>query len=188
MPNLRLPVELTAGIDSLPGTIRIGSSAPDVTLVEFSDFNCPFCRKASVDLHEIVTSDSDLRIVFANNPILSPMSAQAAKVALAVFSLEGAPTAYELRRQLFAHRGQVDGLKALELAASLGIDRAAVEKEADGAKIGAALRAQMKLASSLGFVATPSYAVAGAGILGYPGPDAMAKVIASVRSCDRIAC
>ena len=45
--NLRLPVELTSEVDELKGLIRIGAKQPDVTVVEFYDYNCPFCRKAA---------------------------------------------------------------------------------------------------------------------------------------------
>jgi protein-disulfide isomerase len=188
VPNLRLPVELTARIDDLPGIMRVGSGSPDVTLAEFTDFNCPHCKRAARDVHAIVSADRNLRVVLVNNPILSPMSAQAAKVALAVFALQGAKTAYELRMRLFAQRGMVDGLKALELADALGLRRAEVEAMADSQKIGSALTAQMKLAAALGFAATPSFMIAGAGLLGHPGRKALERIVASVRACDRIVC
>lgn len=188
VPNLRLPVELTARIDDLPGIMRVGSGAPDVTLVEFTDFNCPHCKRAARDVHAIVSADSDLRVILVNNPILSPMSAQAAKVALAVFALKGARVAYDLRLLLFAQRGGVDGLKALELAGTLGVARGDVEAVADSQKIGSALTAQMKLAAALGFAATPSFSIAGAGLLGHPGRKPLERIVAAVRACDRIAC
>ncbi|MBX9740196.1 MAG: DsbA family protein [Beijerinckiaceae bacterium] len=186
--NLRLPVELTAQIDELPGIIRVGSTRPDLSLAEFTDFNCPHCKRASRDVHALVTQDRNLRVTLVNNPILSPMSAQAAKVALAVFALKGAATAYELRMKLFAQRGTVDGLKALELAEGLGAKRSEVEQMADGPKVGQALTAQMKLAAALGFVATPSFMIAGVGLLGHPGRKPLRKILDSVRACDQVVC
>jgi protein-disulfide isomerase len=50
------------------------------------------------------------------------------------------------------------------------------------------LSTQMRLAASLGFTATPSFLIAGAGVLGYPGPKALGRILDAVRRCDRIAC
>lgn len=186
--NLRLPVELTGQVEALPGLLRIGSATPDVTLVEFFDYNCPFCRKAAKDLRALVEADRDLRLVLVNNAILSPMSAQAAKVALAVLKLKGTATAAEFNLALFDQPGKMDGLKALDVAKRMGLEREQVEQMADSPLIGQALVAQMRLAAALGFSATPSFVIGGAGVLGYPGPQSIRKIISAMRSCDQPAC
>jgi hypothetical protein len=70
----------------------------------------------------------------------------------------------------------------------MGFDRKLLESTGDGPATGDILRAQVGLASSLGFVATPSFMIAGMGILGYPGPKAMGRIVASVRQCEKVAC
>jgi protein-disulfide isomerase len=186
--NLRLPVELTGQVDALPGLLRIGSATPDVTLVEFFDYNCPYCRKAAKDLRALVEADRDLRLVLVNNAILSPMSAQAAKVALAVLKLKGTATAAEFNLALFDEPGKKDGQNSLDVAKRMGVELEQLEQTAESPLVGQALVAQMRLAAALGFSATPSFVIGGAGVLGYPGPKSLRKIISAMRSCDQPAC
>lgn len=186
--NLRLPVELFSEVDELPGLIRVGSEAADVTFVEFYDYNCPFCRKAAKDLEVLISADKGLRLGLVNNPILSPQSKDAARIELAVLKLHGSALAYDFHRRLYRVPGKIDGEKTLAVAVELGSTRDEITRVAGGADIGEALEWQLRLAASLGFAATPSFLIAGAGVLGYPGPKSLARIVASVRQCDEIAC
>jgi protein-disulfide isomerase len=186
--NLRLPVELTDEIELLRGVIWIGANDPDLTLVEFYDYNCPWCRKAAGDLRRLVAEMPGLRIGLVNNPILSPGSAQAAKVEIALVKTQGRVAAARFHETLFAKRGPIDGSRALDVAQSLGYARLDVEKAADEADVGEALAVQMGLAASLGMVATPSFVMGGTGVLGYPGPKTLARMAATVRTCGQIVC
>ncbi|GGC91095.1 hypothetical protein GCM10010994_56100 [Chelatococcus reniformis] len=188
VPNLRLPVELTSQLEELVGVVWVGADKPDVTFVEAYDYNCPWCHKAADDIEALLKAHPELRIGLLNNPILSPQSAQAAKVELAVLKLKGAAAAYALHRALFARRGLIDGPAALQAAAGLGLPRATIEKTADSAQVRAALTAQMKLAASLGLSATPSFVLAGMGVLGYPGSRSLARMVSSVSACDALSC
>ena len=73
-----------AEIGRLRGVTWLGPREASVTLYEFFDYNCPWCRAAARDLDDLVKANPDLRIGLVNNPILSVQSAQAAKVAMAV--------------------------------------------------------------------------------------------------------
>ena len=188
-PNLRLPPELTSEVERLPGLIRVGSETPDVTLVAFTDYNCPYCRKAAPDLDALVSKDADLRLGLVNNAVLSAASKAAAKVELAVIKHFGRAQAYALHKAVFALKGMVDGERALDAAAGLGLDRAMLAEAAQSdLELSEALDRQMRLADSLAFTATPSFMIGGAGVIGYPGPKAMAGMIASLRKCELIAC
>ena len=186
--NLRLPVELFSEVDELPGLFRVGSATPDVTIVEFYDYNCPFCRKAAKDLGAMLGEDNGLRLGLVNNPILSPQSKEAARVELAILKLRGPNLAYEFHKRLYRVPGKIDGEKAVAVALELGATRDDVTRVAAETEVRGALEVQLRLAASLGFAATPSFLVAGAGVLGYPGPRALARIVASVRKCDEIAC
>ena len=188
VPNSRAPVELTDEIEDLDGALWSGPRSASVKLVEFYDYNCPWCRAAQAAREALRRSDGDLRVGIINNPILSPGSAQAAKVDLAVLRLGGAGASYALHRTLFGTPGRIDGPRALDAAASLGNDRREVERVADSPEIGDSLGRQMRLAASLGIVATPSYVVGGAVLLGYPGPDSLTRVVADTRRCGTISC
>jgi protein-disulfide isomerase len=186
--NLRLPVELTSEVDDLPGAIWLGSESRALTLVEFYDYNCPYCRTAVRDIHALMQDEPELRVGLVNNPILSEQSVEAAKVEL-VLSRLGRPTAvYGFHRRLFERRGTIDGAKALEVADELGAPRGKVEELMGRRDVQDMLSTQMRLAASLGFAATPSFLAAGAGVLGYPGPNALRSIVDAVRRCDRIAC
>ena len=188
VPNLRVPVELAEEVEELPGAVWSGPASVSVTLVEFYDYNCPWCRAAGRDRAALMRADRDLRVGLVNNPILSPGSAQAAKVELAVLRLKGAGTARALGERLFAGSGRVDGPRALDAAAALGLDRSEVERAADGPEVRATLGRQMRLAASIGLTATPSYLVGGAALLGYPGPDTLRRAVANARTCGTVSC
>jgi protein-disulfide isomerase len=184
--NYKLPSELST-VD-LPGLVWTGSEESDVVLIEFFDYNCPFCRRAVGDLDAILKQDKNVRLGLINNAILSVGSVQAAKVQQGVLKGYGVKRAYEFHDRMFANHGQNDGASALRVVKSMGLDVARVETLADGEDVGAVLLRQVKLAESLGFAATPSFIMDGVGILGYPGPRALARMIAAVRQCDQPYC
>ena len=186
--NLRLPVELFSEVDELPGLIRLGSGTPEVTLVEFYDYNCPYCRRAASDLEALLAADHGLQLGLVNNPILSPGSKNAARIELAVLELRGPTLAYQFHKQLYRRPGRIDGTRATAVAAEIGLDAKKVAQVGNGPEVASTLHRQLDLAASLGFAATPSFLIAGAGVLGYPGTKSLARIIASVRSCDAIAC
>lgn len=188
VPNARLPVELTGEIDHLPGVIWVGSKSPSVTLYEFYDYNCPYCRVASKDLKALVKTTLDLRLGLINNAILSLGSMQSAKVELALLLMKGPTVAYEFHQRLFAMAGMKDGQRALQVAEDLGIQRRQIEPVADSEKVGAMLREQASLAENLGLAATPSFVAGGVGVLGYPGPKAIGGIVAAVNQCGEVVC
>lgn len=186
--NSILPGEITGQIPALRGVTYVGPRDAATTLYEFFDFNCPYCRKAAADVVALHAGDADLRIGLVHNPILSPQSAQAAKVMLAVQRKLGSDAAWRFYQTLLGKPGRIDGPGALAAAAALGIPQAEVEAIADSEEVRAALKSQMRMAADLGLYATPSYVLGNNGILGHPGARAMAQMIASVRRCDRLAC
>lgn len=188
VPNLRAPAELVEDIDDLKGAIWAGPASNSVQLVEFYDYNCPWCRAADAARDQLRAARSDLRVGLVNNPILSVASAQAAKIDLAVLLKYGAAASYTLHKKLFSRPGRIDGPRALETVAALGHDRQEIEKIADSRETGALLRQQMQLAASLGINTTPSYVVGGAVVLGYPGPKSLATIVSNAASCGSIAC
>ena len=115
-------------------------------------------------------------------------SIQAAKVQQAVLKMHGPVRAYAYHKAMFARRGQNDGNTALQTVAALGLDSKRVTEAADGDDITRVMTRQAKLAEALGFNATPSFTMNGVGFSGYPGPGAIAGMVASVRSCEKLAC
>ncbi|MGU3540117.1 DsbA family protein [Methylobacterium sp. A54F] len=186
--NSVLPGEITGQIPSLRGVTYQGPREAETTLYEFFDFNCPWCRKAAADVVSLAASDPSLRIGLIHNPILSPQSAQAAKVALAVQRRLGSAAAWSLYGTLLGRPGRIDGPGALAAAGSLGVPAREIEEIADSEEVRLALRSHMRIAADLGLYATPSYVLGNAGILGHPGAGSLARMVAATRRCDRIAC
>ena len=186
--NMRAPVELTTEIDRLKGVNAIGAANPDASIIEFMDYNCPFCRKAATDLESLALSIPGVRIKFVQNAITSAQSKEAARVVLAAFRIGGSRIAYQLHERLYARRGVNDAKAALNIGAELGLDAAALEKAAEAAEVGDVMNSHMQLATSLGMAATPSFIIHGMIISGYPGPETMRHMVESIKACDAIAC
>lgn len=184
--NYRLPAE--PSLDGLPGVLWTGAAAPEVILVEFFDYNCPYCRAASGDLQALLARTPGLRLGLVNNPVLGPGSVQAAKIQQAVLRNHGPAKALAFHERVFAGHGAVDGPSALAVVPGLGLDARAVGAAGDLPQVGDVVKRQAHLAAALGFSATPSFMIDGIGVLGYPGPRAMARAVAAIRQCDRLAC
>ena len=125
VPNMRLPVEVASEVDELDGAIWVGSPSREITLVEFFDYNCPYCRKAMPDLHGLMQDLPDLRLGLVNNAILSPASEEVARIEMAVVRLSGHERAYEFHRRLFERRGVIDCQKALDVGSAARRDQRA---------------------------------------------------------------
>lgn len=184
--NYRLPSDLS--VEGLPGVVWTGAKSPDVILVEYFDYNCPFCRKAEGDLDALLRMNPGLKLGLVNNPILSLGSVQAAKVQQAVLRGAGPAQAYAFHKAIYAKHGPIDGPLALQVVGDMGLDAKAIETAADLPQVAAVIKRQSDLAQALGFEATPSFSLGNIGILGYPGPDALQKAVADMKRCDKLAC
>ena|SRR5579859_396138 len=124
--NHRVPAELESQIEKLSGVIVAGNPRGAVTLNEFYDVNCPYCRKASADIDAMLRSNRELRLVLVPFPVLGIASIQGTRVELAVARLAPAQTFYKFHRMLDTSRGVVDGNRAIAAAAAVGLDVANV--------------------------------------------------------------
>ncbi len=186
--NHRVPNDLASMIDDLPGAIIAGNRQGDVMLAEFYDHNCGFCRRAAVDVAALVAADRNLKLVLIVIPQLSIGSVQAAKVELAVQALGGNDRAFDFHRRIYATRGAIDGARALSVAADLGLERREVEDMANREAMADILKSHVRLANALNLGATPAYVMQGIAMVGHPGRVSLGKMVASVRSCDKVVC
>jgi protein-disulfide isomerase len=174
-------------VAGLPGLVEV-SGKGDVTLYQFYDLNCPFCREAAADVDELIRTDQALRLVFVPYPVLSVQSVAGARVELALREL-GTPKQFlEFHRKIYAGRGIIDGERALAVVQAMGFDRQKVIDAANAQRVTATMTAHAKLGTALKLMATPAYVVAGVAILGHPGLEPLRKVIASVRRCKAVVC
>lgn len=163
------------------GDIVLGNPDGDVTLVEFFDFNCGYCKRAAPDLDTLISNDPKLRVVLKDFPILGEQSVAAAKIGLAVKRLEGDAAAGEFHKRLIASQGRADGPRALDLVQELGIDRQRVEAEAASKEVEAIIGSNLALARRLGLTGTPTFIVGDQVIEGAVGEGPLKEAIQTVR-------
>ena len=186
--NFRVPVELQSEIMALDNAFTLGSADADVTLIEVYDSNCGFCRRAADDVKAMTAADLDLAVSLINAPSLGLPSVQAARVEYAVKQLGGEAKAQEFHARSMKARGVFDGLRALQVAADIGLDRRAVEEVADRPATGEVIVQAVRLANAANLAATPSWLAAGAAVIGWPGRPVMERIVRAVRDCDKPVC
>ena len=160
--------------------VVVANPKGDVTLVEFFDYNCGYCKRALADLQELVKADPNVRVVLREFPVLGQGSVEAAQVAVAVRMV--APEKYMAFHQaLMGMRGQADRARAFAAAKQAGIDVALLEKQAASPELNATLDESIKLAQALGQSGTPFYVVGEQVVMGAQGLDVLKAAVAQAR-------
>lgn len=139
-----------------------GNPNGDITIVEFFDYNCPYCRAVAPVMTKAEEGDPQLRVVYKEFPILGPNSIFAAKAALAAHK-QGKYVAFH--RALYQVRGTVDQGKTLETAASVGLDVERLKTDMNDPKIKAAIQKNLALAQALRINGTPGFVIGNSRIL-----------------------
>jgi protein-disulfide isomerase len=179
MENLRLKenAKLLTGIREdverpFPGAI-LGNPNGKVTLVEFTDYACGFCRQSVGDVEALLREHPDLRIVIRELPILSPESGEAARWALAAAE-QGKYTAFH--NALFA-AGRPSAQTIQAAAAVAGLDMARAKATIADPRIEAELKRNYEFAQQLGFSGTPSWVAGNQLLSGAIGKERLSKAI-----------
>lgn len=159
-----------------------GNSKGDVTLVEFFDYNCPYCRRVAPVMLDVEKDDPDLRIVYKEFPILGPNSQFAAKAALAA-RRQGKYVAFH--KALMLAKGLADKDKVMEIAAKVGLDAGRLKTDMKDPKIEAIIERNIELAQVLRINGTPGFVVGDQFIRGATDLQTLKAVIQSVRRTRR---
>jgi protein-disulfide isomerase len=186
--NHRVPNQIESQIEKLPGVIIAGNPHGDITLNEFYDVNCPYCRQASADIDALLRTNHELRLVLVPFPVLGIPSIQGTRIELAVARLTSAQNFYKFHRLLDETRGTVDGTRAMAAAKAIGLEPAAVLKIANEDQLAEVMTAHLRVGDALAIAATPGFVIKGVAIVGYPGPKALARIIDAVKRCDAVIC
>lgn len=165
-----------------------GNPNGDVTLVEFFDYNCGYCRKALSDVQALIKSDPKLRVVIKDFPVLGPESLEASQVAVAVAQQLKGDKLFEFHQKLLESKGRVNGAKALEVAKQMGLDTAKLQKDMASPEVKAAIAENRGLGDRLGLSGTPAFIVGDEVIPGAVGVEPMRKTITDVRQCGHASC
>lgn len=156
----------------------IGAEKPDVTLVQFFDYACGFCKASLPDVERLVREDPKVRVVFRELPILSPESEQAAR-----YSLAAATQGRFIRFHDAMYKVGRPSAATIDLAArAAGLDPAQAQATAGSKGAEREIVRNLELARELGFNGTPSWVVGDQMLSGAVGYDALKKAVADARA------
>ena len=181
--------EHSASIFTSPRQVTLGNAQGDVTVVEFFDYNCGYCKRAMADMLDLMKNDAKLKFVLKEFPVLGEGSVQAAQVAAAVRMQDksGGKKYLEFHQKLLGGRGPADKTRALAAAKEAGFDVARIEKDMGSDEVRASIEESMKLAEALGVNGTPSYVVGSELVVGAVGLDALKQRV-NVARCGKANC
>jgi protein-disulfide isomerase len=148
--------EERAALERDPNAPVIGNPDGDVTVVEFFDYNCPYCRRALEQVDALIERDDQVRVVFREWPILGEGSVFAARAALASRE-QGLYEAFH--DAMMGARGRLDEASVMEIAREVGLDLARLRADMEAPEVKAHIEQSFALARSLGFSGTPSFVV-----------------------------
>jgi protein-disulfide isomerase len=155
-----------------------GNPSGNVTLVEFFDYRCPYCKQVEPSLEKLVADDHQLRFVFKEFPVLGPDSETAARVALAARK-QGKYDAFH--RAMMGTGGHIDETVIYKVAASVGLDVDKLKQDMKSPDIDQQLKANLDLGKTLNLDGTPSFIIGDTIIPGAISANDLKQLIADAR-------
>ncbi|WP_315923363.1 DsbA family protein [Mesorhizobium sp. SP-1A] len=158
----------------------VGNPKGKVTIVEFYDYNCGFCKRAIEDMQALTKTNPELRFVLKEFPILGPDSHKASIVSMAFHKMM--PEKYgEFHTALLGGAGRATEAAAIKVALSLGADEKKLREGMKDPSINEAFSRTYDLASKLAISGTPSYVIGNEVVFGALGKDVLAEKIAAAK-------
>lgn len=168
-----------------------GNPEGDVTVVEFLDYRCTYCRKAFEEVEELVKQDGNIRLIFKEFPILGQESELASRFAISVQQVDGQEKYKETHDRLMAMRGAVTLESLKKVASDMGLDGEKLIQHMNTEQVSDVLRANRQLAEKMRIMGTPTFAIGGTEAVkgegepellrGYLPLDGMKAVVAQQR-------
>ncbi|ETD01523.1 DsbA family protein [Rhodobacter capsulatus] len=158
-----------------------GNPEGDVTMVEFIDYKCTYCKKAYEVVDEVLKKDGKIRFVVKEFPILSDQSVLAARFAVATRQVAGDAAYEKVHDALMAVRGDITLDSLQRLAEEQKIDAKAVLAQMNSEEVTSVLRANAQLAERMAIAGTPAFVVGGQLLRGYAPAEVMAQIVADER-------
>ncbi len=172
--------ENKATLFSSPHQVVLGNPQGKQTMVEFFDYNCGFCKRALPDMLTLLKTNSNLKFVLKEFPVLGEGSVEAARVAVAARMQDSSGKKYlEFHQKLLGGRGPADKMRALAVAKEVGFDMTRIEKDMGSDEVKKTIDEDLKLADELGVNGTPSYVVGDEVVVGAVGLDALREKLSA---------
>ena len=166
----------------------LGNPNGKITLVEFFDYNCGYCKKALDDVAKLVKAEPELRLVIKDFPVLGPGSVEAAEIATAMRNQAKGDKYWQYHTKLLMTRGQVGKTQALAVAKEMGADMDRLAKDVASPETRASLQEVMALADKLQLSGTPTFVLGDEVIVGAVGQEELRTRIGNMRKCGKTAC
>lgn len=166
----------------------IGNPNGKITLIEFFDYNCGYCKRALGDLARLMKDNPDLKVILRDLPILAPGSVDAARIANAANNQFKGAKFWEFHQKLLGSRGPVGKTEALAVAKELGADMDKLAKDAAAPNASSGIDESVRLAKSLQVSGTPAYVIGDEVVIGAVGYDDLQAKVLNVKKCGKAAC
>jgi protein-disulfide isomerase len=168
--------------------VVVGNPKGKITLVEFFDYNCGYCKKSLSDLSKLTKENPELRIVLKDFPVLGPGSVEAAQVAVALRNQLQGDKFWDFHQRLLMTRGQVGKDQALAAAREAGADMDRLDKDMKSPDVRAGIAETMRVADQLSLTGTPSWVLGKEVVVGAVGYDELRGKIDNMKKCGKTAC
>jgi protein-disulfide isomerase len=172
---------LSADLFEDPGSWVGGNPEGDITVVEFLDYKCGYCRRAHPEVAELLNQDGNVRLIVKELPILGEQSTLGARFALAARTVAGDDAYKDVSDALMAMRGDIDAGALERLAGELGLDYGAIAAGMTAPEVDAILSRNRALAQALQINGTPSFVFGDTMVRGYVPLEAMQQLVDDLR-------
>lgn len=174
-----MPEALRRDLERDPTAPVLGNPEGDITLTEFFDYNCHFCREMVGMMPRLIEADPRLRVVFREWPVFGPGSDFAARAALAAL---GQGRYWQMHAGLMGLRGRADETSVMRVAHGLGLDEGQLRDDMQSDRVARHIENSRLLADHMGLLGTPSFIAGDAGLFGKQGADDLRALIAQGRA------
>ncbi len=158
-----------------------GNPEGDVTLVEFMDYRCGYCRRAFPEVEELIESDGNIRVIIKEFPILGDESTLAARFAIAAQQVLGADAYKLLHDAMMTYKGEMSQAGLVRLAETLDLDAEAITAHMDSDEVSDVIEANRALGQTLQITGTPSFVIDDRMLRGYVPLEGMREIVADIR-------
>uniref|UniRef100_UPI004048074F DsbA family protein n=1 Tax=Yoonia sp. TaxID=2212373 RepID=UPI004048074F len=161
-----------------PNAPVLGNPDGDITVVEFFDYNCPYCKRVMPEVQALLDADPNIRLVYREWPILGEGSVFAARAALA----SRAQGKYEeFHWAMMGMRGRAEEASVLEIAAEIGMDLDQLRADMNAPEVDEHIQTSVELTAALGFGGTPSFVIGEALLAGFADTAELESYVAAAR-------
>lgn len=180
--------EVAGQLANGPDGFVVGNPDGKITLVEFFDYNCGFCKRALPDMTRLLSDNKDLKLVLRDYPILAQVSFDAALIAVAAHKQFPGAKYWDYHRKLLAMRSPVGRDQAIAVAKEMGADLRKLEDDAAAPDTRKAIQQSDSLAKALSLNGTPTYIIGDSVLVGAVGYEKINEAIGNVRKCGKALC